>query len=161
VPDRSLDSLSAACYVKACEWIARITARGVAVKILQTSRTLAEHQANLAAGTSGTSLSLHLPRSARARTLDGLSPMTDLDKADALDLAPYEIYQLSGSDKLQWDAGHPAWAIIGEECERVGLRWGGRWRTPFDPGHGELILPAKAHLVVAERARPWPTFRTA
>ena len=161
MPDRSLDSLSAAFYSPACEWIARVTARGVAVLIVQTSRTTAEHQINLAVGTSGTSLSWHLPRRLRMPTLLGLDPTlgADIDKADALDLAPYDVYQLHGPDKLRWDPQDPAWSIIGEEAERLGLRWGGRWREPFDPGHAELVLPVKRQYLVAERARPWPTFR--
>jgi hypothetical protein len=124
---------------------------------VQTSRTPAEHQINLAAGTSGTSLSLHLPR--RLRWPSSFS-LLDPDKCDALDLAPYAQFQLSGPDKLQWNPRDPAWGVIGEECERVGLRWGGRWHRPFDPGHGELILPWKEKYLAEERARPWPTFHT-
>lgn len=162
MPDRSLDSLSSVFYAPACEWIARVTARGVAVMITQTSRTPAEHTRNLVAGTSGTTYSLHLPRQLRPGTVAGLdAPFgMDSDKADAMDLAPYEIYQLNGPDKIKWDPRHPAWGIIGEECEQLGLRWGGRWKTPFDPGHGELVLPVKRQYLLAERARPWPEFRT-
>ncbi|HEY9049228.1 MAG TPA: M15 family metallopeptidase [Ohtaekwangia sp.] len=29
------------------------------------------------------------------------------------------------------------WKKIGVEGEKLGLRWGGRWRTPYDPGHFE------------------------
>jgi hypothetical protein len=29
------------------------------------------------------------------------------------------------------------WRKIGVIGERIGLRWGGRWRKPFDPGHFE------------------------
>lgn len=158
MPDRSLNSLSSAFYPLACEAIARIVARGVAVLVVQTSRTQAEHQVNLVSGTSGTSLSLHLPRKMRWRTDTPLDPR-DREKADAIDLAPYAVYQLHGPDKLQWDTADPAWGIIGQEFERVGLRWGGRWRRPFDPGHGELVLPWKAQYLVEERNRPWPSFR--
>lgn len=162
MPDRSLDSLSTEFAPLAYEWIARVTARGVCVLVVQTSRTVEEHQVNLAAGTSGTSRSLHLPRSLRASTLLDFTPLDregDWQKADALDLAPYEQYFLHGPDKLRWTTADAAWGVIGEECERVGLRWGGRWRTPFDPGHGELILPVKYGLVAEERTRPWPSFR--
>lgn len=160
--DRSLDSLSSVFYPLACAWIARVTARGIAVMIVQTSRTPAEHQINLIAGTSGTTFSLHLPRALRPSTLAGIQTIpADQHKADAMDLAPYDVYQLSGPDKLTWDAKHPAWGVIGQEAERLGLRWGGRWRSPFDPGHAELVLPTKQQLLIAERARPWPEFRTA
>lgn len=157
--DRSLDSLSSAFYVSACEWVARVTARGVAVMIVQTSRTATEHAANLAAGTSGTSFSLHLPRRLRVSTLKGLPEDElgmDAEKADAMDIAPYEIYQAHGPDKLNWNADDPAFGIIGEEAERVGLRWGGRWRFPRDPGHAELLLPVKLQYIAEERSRPWP-----
>ena len=159
MPDRSLDSLSSDFLPLAMAWIARVTARGVAVMIVQTSRTVEEHRANLLSGTSSTTLSLHLPRRMRWRP-DAL-PLdpAEVDKADAMDLAPYAIYQLHGSDKLQWDATDPAWGVIGEEAERLGLRWGGRWVKPFDPGHAELLLPWKQSQLMAERQRPWPTFR--
>lgn len=161
MPDRSLDSLSSAFYPKACEWLARTAARGVAAMIVQTGRTLDEHQANLLIGTSGTRLSLHLPRRLRVpptgAPLDFLSG-GDADKADALDLAPYAQYLAHGPDKLNWNARDPAWGIIGEEAERIGLRWGGRWLRPFDPGHAELVLPWKGHYLAEERSRPWPTF---
>lgn len=163
MPDRSLDSLSSAFYNSACEWVARVTARGVAVMVIQTSRTAQEHAANLAAGTSGTSLSLHLPRRLRIATLQGLAGGglgLDAEKADAMDIAPYDVYQISGPDKIKWDAHHPAFGVIAEEAERVGLRSGARWISPFDPGHAELVLPVKHAFLVAERARPWPTFRT-
>jgi hypothetical protein len=161
MPDRSLDSLSSDFYPLACEWIARVTARGIAVMVIQTSRTMAEHRANLANGTSGTDLSLHLPRLIRWRSDLAILQPADGPKADAMDIAPFEQYQLHGPDKLKWDPSDPAWGVIGEEAERVGragLRWGGRWMTPFDPGHGEFVLPWKVQYLTVERARPWPLF---
>ena len=157
--DRSLDSLSRECYALACEWIARVTARGVASMIVQTGRTMAEHQINLANGTSGTSLSSHLPRIMRWRYDLAALEAVDADKSDALDIVPYELFQLHGPDKLQWDTKDPVWGIIGEEAERVGLRWGGRWLKPFDPGHGELWLSWKEQYRAVELARPWPRFK--
>lgn len=32
---------------------------------------------------------------------------------------------------------HALWKKIGTVGERLGLRWGGRWRHPYDPGHFE------------------------
>lgn len=29
------------------------------------------------------------------------------------------------------------WRVIGPYGEALGLRWGGRWRDPYDPGHFE------------------------
>lgn len=160
MPDRALNSLSSDFRPLAIEWIARCSERGVPVLIVQTLRTEAEHQINLANGTSSVTRSLHLPR--RLRTPLGIpSRIEDLGKADAMDLAPFDTFHLHGPDKLQWDTQDPAWGIIGEVCEQLGLRWGGRWRDPFDPGHGELLYPGRRVLLQAERARPWPRFRTA
>ena len=163
MPDRSLDSLSSPFQPKAFEVLARLLGRGVPCLIVQTSRTEAEHAANLASGASGTSRSLHLPRRLRLSTLEGAPQSTlDLDKADAIDIVPWEQFQLHGPDKLQYDSKDPAFGVIGEIVEAVpGLRWGGRWHEPFDPGHFELVLPIKVTLVAEERRRPWPTFRTA
>lgn len=155
--DRSLDSLSSGMYTRGCEWIARCAARGIPVLVVQTSRTPAEHQLNLANGTSKTALSLHLPRALRWPA--GVAGPLEPEKCDAMDVVPFLQFSLYGPDKLQWDTQDQAWQIIGEECERVGLRWGGRWHTPFDPGHGELILPGREALAAEERARPFPTFR--
>lgn len=35
-----------------------------------------------------------------------------------------------------WD-NHNLWRKIGVNGERLGLRWGGRWRAPYDPAHFE------------------------
>lgn len=158
--DRSLDSLSSDFQPLAFAWIARIMARGVAVMVVQTGRTVAEQALNLVNETSGTTLSLHLPRRLRIPTLQGLVfPLgANAEKSDAMDLAPFEQYQLHGPDKVKWDSSDPAWGVIGEEAERIGLRWGGRWLKPFDPGHAEFVLPSKKAYLVAELARPWPTF---
>lgn len=137
--DRALDSLSSDFKPLVYEVLARLTERGVTVMIVQTSRTLAEHQVNLANGTSRTNKSKHLPRVLRGWSEEGL----DAYKCDAIDLCPYETYQLCGADKLAWNEhatpqSTAAWAAIGEVGEALGLRWGGRWTDPHDPGHLEL-----------------------
>ena len=132
---RALNDLSSQMRPKAFELLARLTERTVMVMIVDTLRTPAEHAANLANGTSKTPVSKHLPRILRHAKF---SNADDADKSDALDLCPYEIYALHGPDKLQWNSDDPAWRIIGEEAERLGLRWGGRWKVPHDPGHVEL-----------------------
>lgn len=38
--------------------------------------------------------------------------------------------------EAQWD-NLALWRKIGTMGEKLGLRWGGRWRYPFDPGHFE------------------------
>ena len=157
MPDRSLDSLSSPFLPLACAWIARVTARGVACMIVQTSRTQAEHQVNLLNGTSSTSLSLHLPRKMRW-PMDQVLLVADREKSDAMDLAPYDEYRRAGPDKINWNTSLPEWGIIAEEAEKLGLRSGVRWKTPFDPGHAELVLPWKSQYLAEERRRPWPIF---
>lgn len=132
---RKLDDLSSDFFPLAILLLARLTERGIPVLIVDTLRTEAEHQQNLANGTSATRFSRHLPRRLR-RPMPPTDP--DADKSDAIDLAPYSVYQLHGPDKLQWDTKDPAWRVIGEEVERLGLIWGGRWTQPHDPGHAEL-----------------------
>lgn len=132
---RALNDLSSQMRPKAFELLARLTERTVMVMIVDTLRTPAEHAANLANGTSKTTASKHLPRILRHAKF---ALPEDADKADAMDLCPYEVYALHGPDKLRWNSDDPAWRIIGEEAEKLGLRWGGRWKVPHDPGHVEL-----------------------
>lgn len=118
---RSLDDLSPRFKPFAFELLARLTEAGIPVLIVGTGRTLAEHAANLANGTSWISHSKHL---------DG----------DAIDVAPYSVYQAHGVDKLNWDSSDPVWKRIGEIGERAGMKWGGRW-TKRDCSHFEYIEP--------------------
>lgn len=139
--DRSLDSLSSDFKPLAMELLARLTERGIAVLIVQTSRTFAEHQQNLKNGTSKAALSRHLPRQVRSI----IAGTSDDTKADAMDLCPYDLYSLTGPDKLQWNAkaspqASAAFAAIGDIAEGLGLRWGGRWKDPYDPGHVEYVI---------------------
>lgn len=115
---RRLDDLSPHFKPLAMALLARCVEAGIAVQIVDTLRTPAEHAANLAAGVSWTTHSKHL---------DGL----------AIDLCPYAVYDISGPDKLQWNAADPIWARIGAIGEAVGLVWGGRWQQR-DMGHFEL-----------------------
>ncbi len=150
--DRALDSLSVAFKPLACALLARLVERVVLVMIVQTSRTQDEHAQNVADGTSKTSHSKHVPRRLRGLPTNPDDP--DIDKSDAIDLCPYEVYQLHGPNKLQWNAADPAFKAIGEEAERLDLRWGGRWHDPVDPGHCELIMsPADRVLAPEERTR--------
>lgn len=159
--DRSLNSLSSTFRLKVDRGLALLVERGVMVMIVQTSRTVEEAAANVANHTSQTSHSKHVPRGLRGV---GFSPAdSDINKADAIDLCPYEIYNLHGPDKLQWDRKDPAWKEIGDVGELLDLRWGGRWWTNqakklvgFDPGHWEMILNnVDRRLVTEERTREW------
>lgn len=115
---RKLDDLSDRFRPKAIELLARLTEAGIAVMIVDTLRTPAEHAANLASGAS---------KATRSKHLDG----------DAIDICPYLIFNQDGPDKLNWDTRHPVWKRIGEIGESLGLTWGGRWKSPHDPGHFE------------------------
>lgn len=132
---RALDDLSSALKPKAFELLGRLVERGVAVMIVDTLRTEAEHLENLRKGTSAAKLSRHLPRRLR-RWCAQSDP--NREKSDALDICPYEMYALHGPDKLRWEPSDAAWKVIGEEAEKLGLVWGGRWVKPHDPGHVEL-----------------------
>ena len=119
---RKLDDLSPRFRPLAVELLARLTEVGIAVMIIDTLRTPEEHAANLAAGVSWT---------ARSKHLDG----------DAIDICPFEVYDVAGPDKLLWDAAAPVWQKIGTIGEALGLRWGGRWRQK-DMGHFEYVAQA-------------------
>jgi len=111
----------------ACELLARCTEQGIQVAIVDTLRTPEEHAANLKTGASRTKHSKHL---------DG----------EAIDICPYETWQAHGADKLNWDTSDPTvWFALGAIGERLGLRWGGRFRPldknglGWDAGHFEYV----------------------
>ena len=118
---RSLDTLSPRFRPLAVELLARCVEAGLCVMIVDTLRTPEEHAANLARGVSWTTHSRHL---------DG----------DAIDLCPYETYQLRGPDKLAWSDG-PTFQRMGAIGKALGLRWGGDWRVK-DLGHFEYVAPS-------------------
>lgn len=121
---RRLDDLDARFRPQAIEFLARLAEAGIAVMVVDTLRTPAEHAANLAAGVSWTRHSKHL---------DGL----------AMDVCPYAVFQLHGADKLQWAAEDPVWERIAQIAEGLGLRSGYRW-TQKDCGHVELPTEGSA-----------------
>ena len=118
---RALDDLSPRFRPLACELLARCVEHGIAVMIVDTRRTPAEHAMNLAKGVSWTQHSKHL---------DG----------DAIDICPYATWDAHGPDKVNWDGGDPVWLKLGAIGEAIGLRWGGRWRVK-DWGHFEYVAP--------------------
>lgn len=113
---RKLDDLDPSFRPVVFELLARLTEQGLYVVIVDTLRTPEEHARNLAKGVSWAPHSRHL---------DGL----------AIDLCPVESY-VAGRSKLRWDADAPGWQVIGAVGERLGLRWGGRWKQR-DLGHLE------------------------
>lgn len=119
---RTLNDLSDRFRPLAMELLARCAEAGIPVCIICTRRTPAEHAANLAKGVSWTLHSKHL---------DG----------DAIDICPFEQFNLHGPDKLQWNGTEPVWGTLGVIGENLGLRWGGRWQVR-DLGHFEYVAPA-------------------
>ena len=122
---RTLDDLDPRMQPKAFELLARAAERGIPLLIVSTGRT-AEEQAE--AVRTGHSLVNH------SRHQDGM----------AIDVVPYEVYQLHGPDKLRWDTHDPVWRAIGQIGESLALRWGGRFAPlnregiGWDPGHFEI-----------------------
>jgi peptidoglycan L-alanyl-D-glutamate endopeptidase CwlK len=114
---RALKDLSPRMQPLAEKLIAQIVEAGIAVLIVDTLRTPEEHKQNLENGTSWTTASKHLT-------------------GDAIDLVPYDQYNLHGGDKLQWNSDDPVWQKMGHIGERLGLTWGGRWKQR-DMGHFE------------------------
>jgi len=129
---RRLNDLSPRLRPLAVELLARCAEAGIAVLVVDTVRTPQEHALNL---TNGVSWTLH------SKHLDGRIRGWPWAGSDAIDLAPYEQYQLHGAKKLEWDAVDPVWLRLGLLGESLGLRWGGRWQTP-DLGHFEDPGPA-------------------
>lgn len=124
---RRLDDLCPKLVPKAEKLIARFAEAGIAVLIVDTLRTPEEQRANVAKGVSWTLNSKHLAQPSCC------------GKSHAIDLAPYEVYQLHGPDKLRWDASDPVWIKMGDIGTAIGLKWG-VWKNgkQVDPGHFEL-----------------------
>lgn len=116
---RRLNDLSDRFRPLAFELLARLAEARIPVLIVDTLRTPAEQEENIRRGVSWTKNSKHLT-------------------GDAIDVCPFDVFQLHGPDKLKWDSHDPVWTKIGEIGEELGLRWGGRWKVR-DMGHFELV----------------------
>ena len=123
---RSLDDLDSRFKIIVFEFLARLTEEQILVLVVNTLRTPEEQSAAVKNGFSGTMNGKHLPQPPEK-------------KSRAIDICPYLEFQLKGPDKLQWDASDPIWTKIGLIGEKLGLRWGGRWKQPHDPGHFEDV----------------------
>ena len=108
---RALNDLDSRLRPIAFEHLARCIEAKVPVMIIDTLRTTAEQEVNIANGVSWTMNSKHLPQPPEGLAL-------------AYDLCPYAVYQADGPDKLNWDDTHRDWQIIGSIGERLGLKWG-------------------------------------
>lgn len=119
---RALDDLDPRFRPIVDRLLARFTEAKIPVLIVETLRTQAQHDLNVATGHSWITRSKHQ---------DGL----------AIDVVPYSLYTLvPGGDKLQWDNADPVWQQLGVIGKALGLRWGGDW-TQKDMGHFEYVEP--------------------
>jgi hypothetical protein len=100
---------------KICQLIQNCRVRGIELAIVESYRTHAKQSEYYSMGKKYT-------RSAGGKSKHqyGL----------AVDLVP-----VSDSVAL-WD-NVSLWRKVGYEGEKLGLRWGGRWRSPYDPAHFE------------------------
>jgi peptidoglycan L-alanyl-D-glutamate endopeptidase CwlK len=128
MPSRRLDDLSTRFKPLAILLLARCVEAQIPVLIINTLRTLAEQEAYIAQGVSWTIHSKHLT-------------------GDAIDIAPFAVWQEFGPDKLQWDGADPSWMKLGLIGESIGLRWGGRWKQR-DLSHFEFPSPTSTMHVV-------------
>jgi hypothetical protein len=124
---RLLNELDDRFRVIVYEFLARCIEVKIPVLIVTTGRTIEEQREAVKNGTSWTMNSKHLPQPP-----DGLSL--------AIDVCPYEQYQLHGPDKLQWNAADPAWQTIGAIGRVLGMKWGITLNGKhIDLGHFEYI----------------------
>jgi D-alanyl-D-alanine carboxypeptidase len=122
VRDRKLDDLSDWMKPRVFEFLARSVELGLAVFIVETLRTNAQHAVDVSAGRSW------IARSKHQADADG--------KSNAIDIAPYESYLIHGEKKADWDPLDTIWPTLGSLGESLGLVWGGRWKQK-DLGHFE------------------------
>jgi hypothetical protein len=114
-------------------FLARTVEARLPVVIVETWRSQAAHEEDVANGRSWVSVSKHQARIVVAERFESPHSSLQIPAALAIDVALYEVYKLHGPDKLmwEWDAG---WQKLGDIGERLGLKWGGRWERR-DLGH--------------------------
>ena len=115
---RLLSDLDPAFLPLAQSLLEKCAEAGHPVAIVETRRSLAQHEANVKAGKSWTK---------RSRHCDGL----------AIDVCPKELINTPG-----WVPDSPVWETVGEIGEALGLRWGGRWKQR-DMVHFEMREPVQ------------------
>lgn len=101
----SLDDLSPRMLPLANRFLAKLMEARIPVMIVTTKRSVQEQAEKVKQGLSWTMNSKHLT-------------------GDAIDVAPYAIYDLHGPDKAMWDETDPIWLKIGAIGQACGLKWG-------------------------------------
>lgn len=112
------------------EFLAQCAHAGLNVKILMTHRTPEEQNNLYAQG-----------RTAPGRIVTSLKGSQSkhcfmLDGQPAAKAFDFGVFDNSG--RYISDGAHPRYTEAGEIGEGLGLKWGGRWKRPFDPSHLEL-----------------------
>ncbi|HZY78943.1 MAG TPA: M15 family metallopeptidase [Cyclobacteriaceae bacterium] len=100
---------------KVLQLIANCKAKGIELAVVETYRTVAKQNEYKQLGKIYTRSS-----GGRSRHQYGLA----VDVVPVIDSVP------------SWH-NEPVWKKVGAVGEKLGLRWGGRWRHPYDPGHFE------------------------
>lgn len=140
---RLLNDLDPVFRPQVVEFLARATEAKIPLLIVETRRTMEEHQANLKAGKSWTKVSQHV-------------------YGRAIDVVPYYYYGPKLVDKvLLWDVEEkialPIWEKLGEIGELCGLKWGGRWKQR-DYVHFEMaeVVPDPKHVAAVQTSGRLP-----
>lgn len=115
----SIDELTSFLQPICRQFLANAEAAGISCFLVDTGRTPAEQEQKLAQGVSWVSRSKHEPQPPEGKSL-------------AFDVVPKAYMSM----KL-WNPGGGYWAKLGEIGERLGLKWGGSWKSHPDPGHFE------------------------
>lgn len=114
--------------------IARCKANGIELAVVETFRTRAKQNEYRAMGKSYT------------RSAGGSSKH---QYGLAVDVVPMK-------DSVAVWHSMALWRKVGAVGEKLGLRWGGRWRHPFDPGHFEWAPGVSTHQLAQGQFPPVP-----
>ena len=129
-----LNSLHPYFRDKVIELIRQCEIKGIELAIVETYRTPTKQNEYKSMGRKYT------------RTRGGLS---NHQYGLAADVVP----MLNG--QAQWH-NIALWRKVGQVGERLGLRWGGRWRYLFDPGHFEWTGPRGTYSLMQGKFPPVP-----
>lgn len=135
---RDLDLLDVDLRPLVDRFLARCVEARIMIVVVETWRSQEAHEEDVKNGRSWVAKSKHQNTAVKDVGDDPL--LVETPASLAIDIAPYEQYELHGPDKLQWDGDDPVWLRLGEIGESVGLKWGGRWKTvPPDMAHFQAL----------------------